>query len=116
MDSEEHPQQRGPLFNEFDQIFHDIFTRKAETYRTIVLALIDGPCSITEIGKAIRRGRGGSLSEALEDLESAGFLSQIVALYSGSSSGAKSTVQSWLKSAEKSKAWMESPVCRSAAA
>jgi uncharacterized protein len=69
----------GPLFNEFDQIFHDIFTRKVETYRTIVLALIDGPCSITEIGKAMRRGRGGSLSEALEDLESAGFLSQIVA-------------------------------------
>jgi hypothetical protein len=27
----------------------------------------------------MRRGRGGSLSEALEDLESAGFLSQIVA-------------------------------------
>ncbi len=72
--------RRGwPLFNEFEQIFHDIFTRKAETYREIVSTLVDGPRSISEISKVLRRGRGGTLTEAMDDLESAGFLSQDVA-------------------------------------
>ena len=69
----------GPLFNEFGQIFHDIFSRKAETYRDIVATLVDGPRSISEVSKGLRRRRGGSLSEAMEDLESAGFLSQDIA-------------------------------------
>lgn len=69
----------GPLFNEFGQIFHDIFSRRAETYREIVATLVDGPRSITEISKGLRRRRGGTLSEAMEDLESAGFLSRDVA-------------------------------------
>jgi uncharacterized protein len=69
----------GPLFNEFGQIFHDIFSRKAETYRDIVATLVDGPRSISEISKGLRRRRGGTLSEAMEDLESAGFLSRDIA-------------------------------------
>ena len=69
----------GPLFNEFEQIFHDIFTRKAETYREIVSSLVAGPRSISEISKVLERGRGGTLTEAMADLESAGFVSQDIA-------------------------------------
>lgn len=66
----------GLLFNEFDQIFHDIFTRKAETYRAIVRTLVGGPRTVSQIGKALGRISGGSLSEALNDLDGAGFISE----------------------------------------
>jgi hypothetical protein len=64
----------GLLFNEFGQIFHDIFSRRAETYRLIVATLIDGARSVSEISNALKQERGGSLSAAIEDLELAGFL------------------------------------------
>ncbi len=64
----------GLLFNEFDQIFHDIFTRKAPTYRTIVKAMVPGPRTVDQISRAMRRERGGSLSDALAELESGGFI------------------------------------------
>lgn len=66
----------GLLFNEFDQIFHDIFTRKAGTYRDIVRALVDGPKSVLEISKSLDRISGGSLSSALHDLDGAGFIQE----------------------------------------
>jgi len=64
----------GLLFNEFDQIFHDIFTRKAPTYRKIVRTLINGPRTYTHISEALGRESGGSLSQALDNLSGAGFI------------------------------------------
>src|SRR5580658_2124123 len=64
----------GILFNEFGQIFHDIFSRRAETYRDIVATLIEGAKSVSEISHALKQKRGGSLNAAIEDLELAGFL------------------------------------------
>jgi uncharacterized protein len=64
----------GMLFNEFGQIFHDIFSRRADTYRQIAGTLIDGARSVSEISRALKLGRGGSLSAAIDDLELAGFL------------------------------------------
>lgn len=66
----------GMLFNEFDCIFHDIFNRKAATYREIVRALVDGAKGVQEISHRIERERGGSLSLALAELESSGFLAK----------------------------------------
>ncbi|MDP1562374.1 MAG: DUF234 domain-containing protein [Pirellulaceae bacterium] len=68
----------GMLFNEFDSIFHDIFNRKASTYRQIVHALVDGAKGVDEISRRIGRERGGSLSLALSDLESSGFVKKDV--------------------------------------
>jgi hypothetical protein len=64
----------GLLFNEFEQIFHDIFARRATTYRAIVRAMVAGPKTVDQIGGALRRERGGSLSDALRDLEHGGFI------------------------------------------
>ncbi len=64
----------GMLFREFDSIFHDLFTRKAGTYREIVRTLVEGPRTLDQISTALGRERGGSLGAALEDLELAGFL------------------------------------------
>lgn len=64
----------GLLFNEFDLIFHDIFSRRAATCRDIMATLTDGAKTVTEVSEALGKDKGGSLSAVLEDLESAGFL------------------------------------------
>lgn len=66
----------GMLFREFDQIFHDIFSRRAEAYRRVASALADGPKSISEIGDVLDQGRGGTLSQVADDLAAAGFVSR----------------------------------------
>ena len=68
----------GLLFREFDQVFHDIFSRRATTYREIIGTLADGRRTLSQISKALKQGRGGSLSGALRELEQAGFLSRDV--------------------------------------
>jgi uncharacterized protein len=68
----------GMLFHEFDSIFNDIFHRRAPNYREIVRALIDGAQGVDEISQKIGRERGGSLSQALLELVSAGFLAKDV--------------------------------------
>ncbi len=66
----------GLLYNEFDRIFHDLFSRRSEIYKKIVeqLATVH---SLTqqEICDGINRPRGRVISGYLNDLETAGFLS-----------------------------------------
>ncbi|MFN0251338.1 MAG: AAA family ATPase [Kofleriaceae bacterium] len=64
----------GLLFREADQIFHDVFDRRADTYRRVLSTLVDGSRTVSEIGAKLKHGRGGSLSVALEELVAAGFL------------------------------------------
>jgi uncharacterized protein len=73
----------GLLFNEFDQIFHDIFSKRADTYRRIVATLIDRAMSVTEISQALGQDKGGTLNSALADLESAGFVGKDMAFDPG---------------------------------
>ena len=68
----------GMLFNEFDSIFSDIFHRRAPTYREIVRALVDGSKGVDEISQKVGRERGGSLSQAILELVSAGFVAKDV--------------------------------------
>jgi AAA+ ATPase superfamily predicted ATPase len=64
----------GILYNEFEQIFHDIFNRRHEFYRQILHALVDGSRSVSQVGKRLKVARGGTLTDALEDLASSGFI------------------------------------------
>jgi AAA+ ATPase superfamily predicted ATPase len=64
----------GLLFREFNQIFHDIFFRRAEAYRKVATALTDGPKSASEISAALEQKRGGTLGEVADDLAAAGFV------------------------------------------
>jgi uncharacterized protein len=81
------------LFNEFGQIFHDIFSRRAETYRQIAVTLIDGSKSVSEISSALKQERGGSLSTAVEDLELAGFLRKEVSFSPSSGKNLPRTIR-----------------------
>jgi uncharacterized protein len=71
-------QPSGFLFQEAEQIFHDAFDRRADTYRRIVATLVDGSRTVSAIGAALRHERGGSLSDALVELVSAGFITRDV--------------------------------------
>jgi uncharacterized protein len=64
----------GLLFNEFEQIFHDIFGAKATTHRTILELLVSGPKSVSQISSELGKKRGGSLSLRLRELEQARFI------------------------------------------
>ncbi|MBN1127375.1 MAG: hypothetical protein JXA71_00205 [Chitinispirillaceae bacterium] len=67
--------KEGLLFNEFGQIFHDVFSNRSTTYRKIITALADGSRQQNEISSSIDWERGGHLTEYLRDLELSGFIS-----------------------------------------
>jgi AAA+ ATPase superfamily predicted ATPase len=64
----------GLLFKDFNQIFHDIFSKRSETYRTIVETLAEGPRSQNQIANMLEKMRSGYLGSCLEDLELSGFI------------------------------------------
>jgi len=66
----------GLLFNEFDQIFHDLFLKKGSFYKEIVHQLMAQNLSSTELAKKLHRSKGGDLSDALRELVDAGFLAR----------------------------------------
>lgn len=63
------------LINEFETIFHDLFERTAVLYRKILQALVDGMKTQQEIREELDLDEGGVLSEYLENLIAAGFIS-----------------------------------------
>ena len=64
------------LMNEFQIIFHDLFERKGEFYRKILLVLIDGMKTQQAIREQLKLEAGGSLSDYLKNLSAAGFISE----------------------------------------
>ncbi|NGX50734.1 MAG: hypothetical protein K1060chlam2_00584 [Chlamydiae bacterium] len=67
--------KEGLLFNEFDRIFHDLFSRRSAAYKDIVEVLADKhSLSQKAICKGISRPNGRVISEYLKDLSEAGFL------------------------------------------
>ncbi|MCB1107316.1 MAG: ATPase [Chlamydiia bacterium] len=67
--------QSGFLFNDFERIFHDLFSRRGQAYKKIVEALVDvRSLHQSEICKKIKRGNGRVISEYLKDLTEAGFI------------------------------------------
>ena len=66
----------GLLFREFDQIFHEIFSRRAEAYRNVAAALAAGPLTVSQISQVLGQERGGTLASVADDLAAAGFVSR----------------------------------------
>lgn len=69
-------QREGVLFNEFDDIFADLFQKRSPTYKAVISCLTAGKTTIEEIAQALGREKGGDLSKVLEDLTQDGFLSR----------------------------------------
>ncbi len=64
----------GYLFREFNELFNDIISRTAPTKRRILEALADGALSGTELAEKLSLSRNGHLTDILEELETAGFI------------------------------------------
>jgi AAA+ ATPase superfamily predicted ATPase len=69
-------QREGILFREFDQIFSDVFGKRAAGYKSIVETLAYSSRSVQEISNALGKQRSGHLSEYLGDLTLGGFLTK----------------------------------------
>lgn len=66
----------GLLVDEFKNIFHDLFGKRSERYRKIVEFLADGPADSNTIAKKMSYANSGILSEYLEEMVLAGYLSR----------------------------------------
>lgn len=68
--------REGILFREFEQIFSDVFGKRAASYKAIVETLAYGSRTVSEISEAIGKERSGHMSEYLQDLVLGGFLAR----------------------------------------
>ncbi|HEX4839192.1 MAG TPA: ATP-binding protein [Rhabdochlamydiaceae bacterium] len=69
-------QSNGLLFREFDQIFSDLFSKKAQTYSNIIKTLAHAPLSLDEICEKLGMEKGGFISHCLDNLDLAGFIQE----------------------------------------
>ena len=68
--------KEGFLFNEFDQIFSDIFITRSKFYRKVVLSLKDRNLEPLELCKSIKAPQNDTTSDYLDELVQAGFLAR----------------------------------------
>ncbi|MFC1616808.1 ATP-binding protein [Candidatus Margulisiibacteriota bacterium] len=68
--------KEGMLFNEFEQIFSDLFDKKSHTYKKIINELIYGPKEYNNICKNLGITQSGFISEYLDNLIKASFLTR----------------------------------------
>ncbi len=66
----------GPLVNEFNDIFSDLFSHRSSTYKKIVQTLSNGPTEIKDICRLLGITQTGFISTYLEDLVKSGFISR----------------------------------------
>lgn len=69
-------QSKGLLFREFEQIFSDLFSKRAKTYRNIIKTLANSPLSLDEVCEKLDLEKSGSISKCLDDLALSGFVQE----------------------------------------
>lgn len=69
-------QSEGLLFREFDNIFSDLFSKKATTYGNVAKTLDHSSLSLDEISEKLGIEKSGYLSKCLDDLALAGFIQE----------------------------------------
>jgi hypothetical protein len=66
----------GILFEEFEKLFSDLFSKRSPKYRKIIRCLANGPAQQEEILNYLGLKQSGDLSEYLDELIKAGFISR----------------------------------------
>lgn len=64
------------LFQEFEQIFSDLFRKEAPAYRNILRELSVGERTYQQLAQSLQRKTGGTLSKQLENLVRTGFIQE----------------------------------------
>ena len=70
----------GYLYNDFNRIFDDVFDSTVAAKKRIVLALAEGPASVSQLAEQFGCDPNGHLTRDLEDLTEAGFVSAATGL------------------------------------
>ncbi len=68
--------QEGLLYREYNQIFSDLFSKRAGTFDKIIRVLADGAKNLDEICATLEIDKSGNISKYLHELISAGFISE----------------------------------------
>lgn len=68
--------KHGPLLNELEFIFSDIFSKKSGTYKKIVEQMVHGPVSADDLAKGVNLTRTGTFDDYLNDLVLSGFITR----------------------------------------
>ncbi len=66
----------GPLVNEFEDIFSDLFSKRSLTYKKIINVLANGALEIKDICNKLAIKQTGFVSEHLDDLIKSGFITR----------------------------------------
>lgn len=66
----------GILVNDFDLIFHELFVKRDEIYKKIIIALSNSPINYDTVSEKTKYPKSGRLSSYLEDLIQAGFVTK----------------------------------------
>jgi AAA+ ATPase superfamily predicted ATPase len=69
-------QSEGLLFREFNQIFSDLFSKRAQTYSNIVQTLAQAPLTLDDVCEKLGLEKSGSMSKCLDELALAGFVQE----------------------------------------
>ena len=69
-------QKSGLLYHEFDDLFNESYNLDNKSYRSILLALLEGPKSFIQICKDLNVEKNGVISKYLENLSLAGFITR----------------------------------------
>ncbi|MBP7074273.1 MAG: ATP-binding protein [Rhabdochlamydiaceae bacterium] len=64
----------GLLVREFEQIFSDLFSKRSNSYKAIVECLSTGPKELSEIVLELKKSKGGTHSEYIDNLVQAGYV------------------------------------------
>ena len=68
-----HP--KSPLRVDFDEMFTDVITKQPSFTAKVLRALVDGPCSLTEIADKLGVVKSGNITDSLVQLVESGLLS-----------------------------------------
>lgn len=66
----------GYLFQDFERIFNDIFSRRSSTYKKILSHIVDHHLEPKLLAKSLKISQSGDLTEYLEDMRQAGFIAR----------------------------------------
>ncbi|MGD9152322.1 MAG: ATP-binding protein [Gammaproteobacteria bacterium] len=66
----------GVLFREFDNIFHDLFSKRSNLYKRIVQSIANGSKTQEDIYKKIAIKKSGDITNYLNDLVKSGFIAR----------------------------------------
>lgn len=69
-------QKEGFLVSEFERIFSDLFSRREDSFKKILMRLSQGNADLAQISEVLGMEKGGTISAYLEELVSIGYVAR----------------------------------------